>query len=83
MTEIADLNCAALTECYRRGALSPVEVAGDCLARIERFAALNAFMPIEPETVLDEARASEARWRKGARWERSTAFRPQSRTISG
>jgi len=65
MTDIAKLTCAALTQCYRRGELSPVEVARDCLARIERHSALNAFMPIEPETVLDEARASEARWRKG------------------
>ena len=65
MTDIADLTCAALTASYRRGELSPVEVARDCLARIERHRALNAFMPLEPDTVLAEARASEARWRAG------------------
>jgi aspartyl-tRNA(Asn)/glutamyl-tRNA(Gln) amidotransferase subunit A len=64
MTAIADLSVEALTECYRRGALSPVEVARDCLARIERAAAFNAFMPLKPDLVLAEAVASEARWRK-------------------
>lgn len=66
MTAIADLSVEALTECYRRGALSPVEVARDCLARIERAAAFNAFMPLKPDHVLAEAAASEARWRNGA-----------------
>ena len=65
MRDIADLDCAALTECYRRGDLSPVEVARDCLARAEHHAAFNAFMPIEPERVLAEAAASESRWRRG------------------
>jgi aspartyl-tRNA(Asn)/glutamyl-tRNA(Gln) amidotransferase subunit A len=66
MTNIADLSSLALTQCYRSGALSPVDMARDALARIERHAALNAFMPIEPEAVLAEAAASEARWRRGA-----------------
>jgi aspartyl-tRNA(Asn)/glutamyl-tRNA(Gln) amidotransferase subunit A len=64
MTAIADLSSEALTECYRRGALSPVEVVRDCLARIERASAFNAFMPLKPDLVLAEAVASEARWRK-------------------
>ncbi len=63
MTAIANLTCAALTKAYWRGALSPVEVAQDVLARIERHASLNAFLPIEPEPVLAAAKASEARWR--------------------
>jgi aspartyl-tRNA(Asn)/glutamyl-tRNA(Gln) amidotransferase subunit A len=66
MTAIADMTCAGLGQAFRTGALSPVEVARDVLARIERNAALNAFMPIEPETVLAAASASEARWRAGA-----------------
>lgn len=65
MAEIADLDCAALTAAYRGGELSPVEVARDGLARIERHGALNAFMPIQPEPVLEAAAASEARWRQG------------------
>lgn len=66
MTAIADLSVDALTECYRRGALSPVEVARDCLTRIEQAAAFNAFMPLKPDQVLAEAAASEARWHIGA-----------------
>src|SRR5665213_1254629 len=66
MSAIADLTCAALTRLYWRGALSPVEVAQDVLARIERHAGLNAFLPIEPEPVLAAARQSEARWRAAA-----------------
>ena len=49
----------------RRGALSPVEVARDVLARIEKNAAFNAFLPIDPAPVLAAAAASEARWRAG------------------
>src|SRR5665213_3998302 len=63
MSAIADLTCAALTRLYWRGALSPVEVAQDVLARIERHAGLNAFLLIEPEPVLAAATESEARWR--------------------
>jgi aspartyl-tRNA(Asn)/glutamyl-tRNA(Gln) amidotransferase subunit A len=65
MTAIADLDCAALTAAYRRGELSPVEVARDCLARIEGHTDLNAFMPIRPEQVVEAAAASQMRWRKG------------------
>src|SRR5471032_1137561 len=66
MSAIADMTCAGLTQAFRRGALSPVEVARDILARIERTAALNAFLPIEPDAVLAAARDSEERWRAGA-----------------
>jgi aspartyl-tRNA(Asn)/glutamyl-tRNA(Gln) amidotransferase subunit A len=65
MTAIADLSCADLTSAYRRGELSPVEVARDCLARIGAHAAINAFLPIEPGPVLAAAALSEARWRTG------------------
>lgn len=63
MTAIADLTCAAMTRLYWRGALSPVEVAQDVLARIERHSALNAFLPIEPDAVIAAAKESETRWR--------------------
>jgi aspartyl-tRNA(Asn)/glutamyl-tRNA(Gln) amidotransferase subunit A len=66
MSAMADMTCAALTEAYRRGALSPVDVARDVLARIERNAPLNAFLPVEPDAVLAAARESETRWRGGA-----------------
>src|SRR4051812_35253382 len=64
-TTIADLTCAELTGLYRRGALSPVDAARGCLARIADAAAFNAFMPIMPEPVLAAAAESEARWRQG------------------
>ena len=66
MSAMADLTCAALTDAYRRGALSPVEVARDMLARIERHAALNAFLAVEADAVLAAAKDSEARWRAAA-----------------
>ena len=66
MSAIADLTCTALTHAYRRGELSPVEVARDVLARIERHAALNAFLAVEADAVLAAAKNSEARWRAGA-----------------
>ncbi len=65
MTATADLTCADLSLAYRRGELSPVDVARDCLARINAHAALNAFMPIEPERVLAAATDSQARWQAG------------------
>jgi len=63
MTAIADMTSDALTHAYRSGALSPVEVARDTLARIERHAGFNAFVAIEPEAVIAAAALSEARWR--------------------
>ncbi len=63
---IAGLSASELTALYRRGALSPVEAARDCLARIAANARFNAFMPIEPEPVLEAAAVSEARWRQGS-----------------
>ncbi len=66
MAALADLTCSELSLAYRRGELSPVEVARDCLARIERNAALNAFMPLQPERTLAAAAELEKRWRAGA-----------------
>ena len=66
MTAIADLTCADLTAAYRRGELSPAEVARDCLARIGAHAAINAFLPIEPAGALQAAAESQARWRSGS-----------------
>src|ERR1044071_4734643 len=61
----ATLTCAELTALYRHGELSPVEVARDCLTRVEAAAKFNAFMPLESEPVLAAAAESEARWRQG------------------
>ena len=65
MAAIADLTCADLTAAYRRGELSPVDVTRDCLARIERNAAINAFVVVDPKRASKAAAESQARWRAG------------------
>jgi len=66
-TGLADLGAAALAEGYRRGAFSPLEVAREVIARIERAEpVLHALWAFDAEAVLAQARASEARWRAGA-----------------
>jgi aspartyl-tRNA(Asn)/glutamyl-tRNA(Gln) amidotransferase subunit A len=65
--DIAFLPATRLIELYRARELSPVAVIGETLARLERHeGALNAFVLYDPESALAAARASEARWRKGA-----------------
>ena len=65
-SDISPLTAADLLRLYRRGDLSPVTVVRDILDRIERFEpAINAFVVIEADRALDQARASEARWAKG------------------
>ncbi|MCW5747838.1 MAG: amidase [Alphaproteobacteria bacterium] len=60
------LTATELRTLYRRGALSPVEAAETALARIDRYnGALNAFMIIDRDGALAQARAAEARWRNG------------------
>ncbi|WP_437312976.1 amidase [Sorangium sp. So ce385] len=52
---------------YRARSASPVEVMRAVLAQVERHGApLNAFVLIDEERALDAARASEARWVRGA-----------------
>src|SRR5690606_19738289 len=52
---------------YRSGALSPVEVAGEALRRIELAnRRLRALTAVFADEALAAARESEARWRRGA-----------------
>jgi aspartyl-tRNA(Asn)/glutamyl-tRNA(Gln) amidotransferase subunit A len=52
---------------YATQELSPVEVTNDILARAQRLEpTLNAFRLLDKETALDQARASEKRWRVGS-----------------
>ncbi len=61
------MTATQMLEAYRTCALSPVEVAKAVLARIEKFdPAVNAFCHLDPAGALDAAKASEARWAKGA-----------------
>jgi aspartyl-tRNA(Asn)/glutamyl-tRNA(Gln) amidotransferase subunit A len=61
------LSATALLEAYRSKKLSPVEVTKAVLARIAALQpSLNAFLLVDEEAALAAARASEARWMKGA-----------------
>lgn len=56
-----------LIELYRRREVSPVEVARSVLGHVERWEHhLHALYLLRPDLVLEQARASEARWRRGA-----------------
>lgn len=66
MTMIASLSAAELGPLYASRELSPVEVAKDALARIERFEPdINAFVVRDDSVALAMAEASQARWLKG------------------
>lgn len=65
-SRLYDLGAAELAARYGRGGLSPVEVARAVLERIERCEpALHATWALDAEAALLQARASEARWRRG------------------
>jgi len=60
------LSALELVRRYRDGEISPVEVAAAVLARIDDVdQTLNAFRLVDAERALDQARESEARWRRG------------------
>ncbi len=65
--ETAFLPATRLLALYREKKLSPVEVLAETLARLERYeGAVNAFVLYDPEAAMTSARASEARWQRGA-----------------
>ena len=65
-TALHELGAHALLAAYRDGSLSPLEVAQAVLAQIERWEPhIAATWLLRPESVLAQARASEARWRRG------------------
>jgi aspartyl-tRNA(Asn)/glutamyl-tRNA(Gln) amidotransferase subunit A len=67
MADTAFLPAIRLLELYRSRELSPVAVIEETLRRLETYErALNAFVLYDPESALAAARASEARWQKGA-----------------
>jgi len=66
ITELVKLSLAELLDSYAKGRLSPVEVMNVTLAHAEKVnGAINALVSFHAEEALDEARASEARWRRG------------------
>ena len=59
MGDLAYASIAELASSIRTRAVSPVELVEMFLARIERFAALNAFITVTADVALAEARAAE------------------------
>ena len=67
MTDPADLSAAELRELYAARLLSPVETLRAVLRRIdETQSVFNAFRLVDSEGALEQARASETRWSRGA-----------------
>jgi aspartyl-tRNA(Asn)/glutamyl-tRNA(Gln) amidotransferase subunit A len=67
MTALHDLSAATLSDAFRAGQLSPVEVTRAALARIDAWeAGINAMYVVDADGALAQAAASEARWRAGA-----------------
>jgi aspartyl-tRNA(Asn)/glutamyl-tRNA(Gln) amidotransferase subunit A len=61
-----ELSAPALVDLYRRREVSPVEVARSVLGHVERWEqSIHALYLLRPDQVLEQARASEARWLKG------------------
>ncbi|MCC2676435.1 MAG: gatA, partial [Ramlibacter sp.] len=61
-----ELSAPALVDLYRRREVSPVEVARSILGHVERWEYyLQALYLLRPDQVMEQARASEARWMKG------------------
>ena len=66
-TDPALLSAAELLVAYRERTLSPVEVTKATLARIEKFNPIvNAYVHVDADGALAEAKASETRWMTGA-----------------
>jgi aspartyl-tRNA(Asn)/glutamyl-tRNA(Gln) amidotransferase subunit A len=63
MTDPAEFNVRLLQRAYASRELSPVEVVQSCLERIaDDEPILNAFVGVDAEAALQEARSSERRW---------------------
>ena len=67
MTELHTLSATALAQAFAARTLSPVAVAEAVIAQIERCEpTLCALYAYDPDAALAQARASEARWLRGA-----------------
>ena len=65
--ELTRLSATRLVTAYRRKEISPVEVTRAVIDGIEAFdSQVNAFCVVDGAHALDAARASEARWQRGA-----------------
>ena len=67
MPAIHELPASELRSAYSRKELSPLEVASAALSRIESWEPrINAMYRVARDAALEQARASEARWRAGS-----------------
>ena len=67
MAAIEQFTAEQLFSAYAKRELSPLDVTRAALARIERWEKrINAMYRVDAEGALEQARASEARWRAGA-----------------
>lgn len=67
MPDLSTFTAARLLAGYEAGDFSPVDATRAALSRAEAAQErVNAFVRIDPESALGQARASEARWREGA-----------------
>jgi len=66
MSRPHELTAGQMADAFRRRELSPVEVARELLARIEAWEPrINAMYRLSADLALEQAKASEARWRAG------------------
>ncbi|WP_326534439.1 amidase [Pseudorhodoferax sp.] len=66
MTALHDLSAHELGTAFRNRSLSPVEATQAVIAHIQRWEPrLGALWAFDPDTALEMARASEARWQRG------------------
>lgn len=66
MTELTELTAVRLVEGYRKGEFSPVDVVQAALRRAEEVQpAVNAFVRVEADEALAQARESAGRWQRG------------------
>ncbi|ALM53349.1 hypothetical protein BJB45_12615 [Halomonas huangheensis] len=64
--DLKDVTALDALDMFQCGELSPVELTRDCLQRIERDNPhVNAFSHLAPETAMQAASESEARWQAG------------------
>jgi aspartyl-tRNA(Asn)/glutamyl-tRNA(Gln) amidotransferase subunit A len=64
--DLTSLTATELVDAYRDGHVSPVEATRASLDRIEAVdGELNGFCLVDPDSALEQAGASEARWRAG------------------
>ncbi|NGO12983.1 amidase [Streptomyces sp. HC44] len=66
MTELTELTALQLVDGYRKGEFSPVDVARAALLRAEEIQpSVNAFVRLDGDGAIEQARESAERWRRG------------------